>query len=32
VLADFWTHLVTLVADWAGLFALCVFRFRQKIG
>jgi ABC-2 type transport system permease protein len=31
-LADFWTHLVTLVGMGAGLFALCVFRFRQKIG
>lgn len=31
-LADFWTHLVTLVGMGIGLFALCVFRFRQKIG
>ena len=31
-LADFWMHLVTLVGMGIGLFGLCVFRFRQKIG
>ncbi len=31
-LQDFWQHLVVMAGMGAGLFALCIARFRQKVG
>ncbi|MBI3882494.1 MAG: ABC transporter permease [Verrucomicrobia bacterium] len=31
-MADFWQHLVIMAGMGAALFALCVLRFRQKVG